>query len=457
MPLLWKSAFVTPVHKKGPKTDIETYRPISKLCIISKVLEKIVYDQAYNVLKNYFSLNQHGFLQHRSTVANLALLNDYVTEAMDSGLQVDVVYTDYSKAFDKIDHTLLISKLNAMGIHGDLLRWFSSYIDKRSQAVVVNNYVSGWVTVPSGVPQGSLLGPLLFNVFVNDISKCFVYSQLLCFADDMKIFAKIGSGHDSNLVQSDLARLDEYCLVNKLILNPSKCFVVTFTRQREPIIAAYTLKGHVLQNVSSVRDLGVIHDSKLLFDKHIDSIVGSALRSLGFIMRNSSQFTQAKTLKVLYCTYVRSKLEYASQIWNPCYKVYIDRIERVQKKFVKYLCFKLKCSYSSSSYIDICKKHHLIPLHQRRAIADITYILNIINGSIDCPELLQKLSFNTPARRRRFNPPIFLKFTSTRYRRNSFLRRASGNLNELVKEMDIDIFNCNISSVRRGLVAGCFG
>lgn len=336
-----------------------------------------------------------------------------------------------------------------MGIHGDLLRWFTSYIDNRSQAVVINNYVSSWVTVPSGVPQGSLLGPLLFNIFVNDISDCFHTSKLLCFADDMKIFTKINSLDDSALLQDDLTRLVAYCQTNKLDLNVSKCFTLTFTRQQSSIPTSYKLNDHVLKSVSCMKDLGVTHDSKLLFDTHIDNIVTGATKTLGFIMRSSLHFTQIKTIKVLYCTYVRSKLEYASQIWSPSYNIYINRIERIQKKFVKYLCFKMKTPYNSSNYENICKKHHLIPLHKRRQIADITYILNILNGNIDCPELLAKLSFNTPSRSKRYFPPLSIPFSSRNYRKNSFLLRAGKSLNELTKERDIDVFNSNITTIRR--------
>lgn len=140
---------------------------------------------------------------------------------------MDVVYTDYSKCFDKIDHNKLISKLQLIGIRGDLLRWLTSYLANRSQAVVINNYISSWVPVPSGVPQGSILGPLLFLIYVNDIDICLRFSKVLCFADDMKIFKAISSSSDALSLQDDLNRLSEYCTANKLFLNPSKCSVVT--------------------------------------------------------------------------------------------------------------------------------------------------------------------------------------------------------------------------------------
>ncbi|XP_026744752.1 uncharacterized protein LOC113506092 [Trichoplusia ni] len=325
VPKQWKSAFITPIHKKGAKTLITNYRPISKLCLLAKVLERVVYNQVYAALRNSMSPLQHGFLKGKSTVTNLVLLNDYITEVMDGGGQVDVVYTDYSKAFDRIDHRILISKINTMGVHGDLLRWFSSYLDNRSQAVVLNNYISSWVPVPSGCPQGSLLGPLLFVAYINDIDSCLLSSKLLCFADDMKIYAAISSIEDMPKLQADLERLEEYCRRSRLDLNPAKCSVVTYSRKRSVIQTSYTLGGQPLPRVSSIRDLGVHHDSKLLFETHVDNIVSKATKSLGFIMRVSKSFKNAKTLKILYCTFVRSQLEYASEIWNPCYQKYVDR------------------------------------------------------------------------------------------------------------------------------------
>jgi hypothetical protein len=452
VPAIWKSAFITPVIKKGPKTDVTNYRPISKLCIVAKVLEKIVHAQVSSVLKNSIDSTQHGFVQHRSTVSNLALLNDFISESMDSGHQVDVIYTDYSKAFDRIDHDILISKLYLIGIRGDLLRWFKSYIKNRCQSVVISNYMSSWVSIPSGVPQGSLLGPLLFNIFVNDIRANFQYSRLLSFADDMKIFAKIVSISDAYALQSDLSRLDSYCVKNKLDLNPSKCFTVTFSRSLNVISTPYSLKGNVLKKVASMRDLGVIHDSKLIFDEHIDSIVCKAAKSLGFIMRSSACFTRPKTLKILYCAYVRSRLEYASQIWNPQYQIYVDRIERLQTKFIRFLCYKMRVNYSSNNYYELCRKHHLIPLVKRRAIADIVYLVNIIKGNVDCPNLLSKISLNVPTRRFRKFRPISIYKSRTKYRKNSLLGRAGSSLNKVLAHLDFDIFNDSITVIRNKLV-----
>lgn len=448
VPTMWKKAYITPIHKKGSRTQITNYRPISKLCIVAKVFEKVVHSQVYAAIKQSLSVSQHGFLPDRSTVSNLVLFNDFLSTSMDNGQQVDVVYTDYSKAFDRISHNRLIIKLESVGIRGDLLRWFASYIDNRSQAVVVNNYVSSWVKVPSGVPQGSLLGPLLFIIFINDIGTCFRSSQLLCFADDMKIFSVVSTPDDADSLQQDLLRLEAYCTTNSLDLNPHKCNVVTFTRNINKINFKYHLQGVVLQRENVVRDLGVIHDSKLIFDVHINNIVNRAYKSLGFVIRMSNDFKQAKTFKVLYCTLVRSILEYATQIWNPRYSTYITRIEAIQKKFLKYLCFRLNVPYSSDRYLSLCKKFHLLPLDLRRKTADLVYLHKIVTSAIDCPDLLSKLKFKIPGRVRR-KPMFALPHASTNYRQNSFLYRASQNLNTLLEDHDVDLFNTGIPTLRR--------
>ncbi|XP_045454348.1 uncharacterized protein LOC123663726 [Melitaea cinxia] len=179
IPKEWKKSLITPIHKGLDRRNVRNYRGISKLSSIPKLFEKIVYDMIYPVLRPLLMSSQHGFINKRSTESNLCEFLDIVLNAMDSGHQVDVIYTDYAKAFDKISHSLLIKKLEHIGIHGNLLRWLTSYLRDRSQAVAIKGYTSSFVPITSGVPQGSHLGPLLFNVFVNDIDKCFLNSNTL--------------------------------------------------------------------------------------------------------------------------------------------------------------------------------------------------------------------------------------------------------------------------------------
>lgn len=198
-----------------------------------------------------------------------------------------------------------------------------------------------------------------------------------------------------------------------------------------------------------MRDLGVCHDDRLLFDKHIDNIVSKASRALGFVMRSAKDFHQVKTFKILYCTFVRSYLEYASQVWSPRYQIYVSRIENIQKRFLKYLCFRTKVRYESTSYIDLCKKHHLLPLDKRRDISDLVFLLKIASGSVDCPELVSHIALRTPLKSRRFHPLLYLPGATSNFRQNTYLWRAASNFNAVSREVDIDLFNTGCATARK--------
>lgn len=334
-----------------------------------------------------------------------------------------------------------------MGIHGNLFRWFSSYVHNRCQTVVLNGFTSASICIPSGVPQGSLLGPLLFIIFVADISSCFRSSKILLYADDMKILSPIRSNEDASRLQEDLNRFQNYCTINKLDLNISKCYVCSFTRKPIHILFNYTLKNSSLSRVSFIRDLGVTFDSKLLFDNHVNNVVNKASKALGFVLRMSSQFQSLKTFKILYCAYVRSHLEYASQVWNPSYGVYINRIEGIQRKFLRYLQYRTNVYLPD--YSARCKKQHLLPLHERRRIADLSYLLSLANGTIDCPELLGQLGLRTPSNALRKPNLLQIPRTRSNYRQNSFLIRACRCYNSISKNVDLDIFNMSVLTLKR--------
>ncbi|CAG9131177.1 unnamed protein product, partial [Plutella xylostella] len=446
VPSIWKSAFISPIHKNGPKNIIGNYRPISKLCLIAKIFERIVYDQVYASLKLTFNSQQHGFLKKRSTVSNLIIFNEFITSHMDNGNQIDAVYTDYSKAFDRIDHEMLLKKLLLAGIRGDLFRWFKSYISNRTQSVVLNGYMSTWKSIPSGVPQGSLLGPLLFIIFINDIDVCFNNSQFLLFADDMKVFRVVNSPEDSALLQDDLNKLTTYCRTNRLDINVSKCFSISFGRKRSMFSSTYIINNQTISSCNEIRDLGVIMDSKLLFNNHIDKIVKKAYKLLGFLIRSCKNFNLMKSFKIVYCSLVRSNLEYASQVWNPRYGVYISKIESIQKKFVRYLCNKFRIPRRSYEYH--CNQFHLLPLEIRRQAADITFLTRIAQNNVDCPELLKKIDLFVPERQLRHKSLLHVPLVHTNYRQNSFLLRASRSFNTLSTDFpDLDIFCSNARSI----------
>ncbi|KAG7305587.1 hypothetical protein JYU34_009672 [Plutella xylostella] len=437
LPARWKQSLITPIFKSGNKHNAKDYRGISKLCIIPKIFEKIIYDALFPAVRPYLIINQHGFIDKRSTESNLCEYIDIVLDAMDKGHQVDAVYTDYSKAFDKICHNTLIKKLELFGVHGDLLRWLESYLRDRTQAVAVKGYVSSFVPITSGIPQGSHLGPLLFNIFINDVIKCFNSSFPLLYADDTKIFVKITSIHDCLKLQSDLDRVSEYCVQNKLYLNVKKCCIITFSRKLNIIDYTYKISDQPLLRVFEVRDLGVLLDHKLSFVNHVNNVTARAYKMLGFIFRIGHDFNNPLTLITLYNCFVRSILEYASTVWNPQYQCHIDSIERIQNKFIKRLHYKFT-EYNASC----------ISLETRREHRDQLFLFKLLNNHIDSPYLVSRLSLRCPrflsrSAGRLFSTPVCKR----NYTENRFIIRACNKYNTTYNKLDL--FNTSLNCFKR--------
>ncbi|CAH2084684.1 unnamed protein product [Euphydryas editha] len=271
-PTIWKSARITPVFKGGDKSNIENYRPISILSALSKLFEKLVYNAIYPLMHNVIIPEQHGFVNRRSTNTNLLVYTTYLFKSMDENKQTDCVYTDFRKAFDRVDHKILLEKLAFNGIRGNLWRWFKSYVTNRTQKVAFNGYESEFVPITSGVPQGSIIGPLLFLLFINDIKDCFKFCNILLYADDLKIYHTIDNFNDHQKFQADLDTFSIYCTDNKLELSLNKCKHITFTKKKHISHFQYKLCNVQLESVKSVRDLGIVLDCKLHLDLHIKII-----------------------------------------------------------------------------------------------------------------------------------------------------------------------------------------
>jgi ribonucleases P/MRP protein subunit RPP40 len=216
---------------------------------------------------------------------------------MDKGIQVDVVYTDFEKAFDRVDHVILLHKLLCLGIHGDLLRWIQSSLSNSSQAVVLGGFRSDFVSIPSGVPQGSHLGPLFYSAYIFDIGKHINHSNYILYADDKKIYRCIRNTNDSTLLQQDLDLLYNYYHLNNITISVGKCQCISFTRKKKPIIHTYNFNGAVIERVNVVRDLGVLLDSEMSMRDHINAISSRAFRNLGFVMRTCRPFRSVLCLK----------------------------------------------------------------------------------------------------------------------------------------------------------------
>lgn len=443
----WKLANVVPIFKGGNKGVIENYRGVSLLCIFGKVFEAIITEELFFMAKNKISVNQHGFYRGRSTTTALLPLVQTVLESMSEHRQVDAVYTDFSKAFDRVHHCTLLIRLENFGVHGNLLRWIQSYLGNRTQVVKLNNTVSREVKVTSGVPQGSHLGPLLFLIFINEIGNCFQHCMYSLYADDLKLFAVIETPIQQILVQEDLNRLSNFCSSLRLSLNINKCCSITFSRSKQIHKSEYHINNNKLQDVQQIKDLGVILDSKMTFEYHIDHIVRKALKNLGFIIRTTKDFSSVKSCIILYNSLVRSHLEYAAIIWNPYYQKYIYRIERVQKKFINFINFQFNKRRYFDTYSNNLKFYRVESLENRRSICYIIFLYKILNNKVDsffCTQSILYAVHNHSVR----NQHLFkLHLANTNYLLNSPVTRMQEMYN--VKFADIDLFHLSLSSVRR--------
>lgn len=415
-PPLWRESFIIPLHKSGSRSNMENYRGIAKLSAIPKLFEKLITCKLIHSLRGIISPHQHGFLKGKSTVTNLLEFISFIFSSFQSKLQTDVIYTDFSKAFDRVDHRLLLLKLDLIGFPCGLLHWLSSYLLDRTQAVLFKGCVSRRIFVTSGVPQGSHLGPVLFNLFLNDLPLVIRNSKLLMYADDVKLFRSLETVGDSHLLQDDLVRLADWCRCNNMLLNLRKCKQMSFNRNNF-LLTSYLIDNYILENVSSFGDLGIIFDPKLTFNLHIDSCVSRASSLLGFIKRWSREFDDPYIAKRLYTSLVRPILEYGSLVWSPNYRCHIDRIESVQKQFLLFALRNLgwRSDTVLPSYINRLALIDLPTLEHRRIMLGICFMAKLINGEINSPHLISNIYFNVPIRASRHFVPLKLPAVKHNY------------------------------------------
>ena len=437
-PDAWKQTKIIPILKKGIVNDCKNYRPIAILSPFSKIFEIIVYNKLFLQVKGLISSAQHGFMPKRSTLTNLFCLNNKIISSFEKGYQLDVIYTDFSKAFDSIDFGILLGKLIGMGFHINLADWIFSYLCNRMLYVYFNGAISNSFTNTSGVPQGSNLGPLLFILFINDLCEILKFSEYLLFADDLKLFKQICSVVDSDLLQNDLDSLFLWCNNNNLFLNIQKCSILSYSRKSHNINYCYQINNLPLSRSDSVLDLGVTFDAKLDFSFHINSIISKSYKKLGLIKRKTKDFSNQVALKTLFFSLVRSNLEYCSLIWNPHHKSKIGCLEQVQNRFARYLYYKSNSVYIqdiSSSYLR--NIFNLPSLKSRRDLFCLLFFYKVINNMIDCSDILSCINIFVPNRTLRNYNLFEIPFVKYNYIGNFSLYKFYKIYNKFSNDLDV--------------------
>ena len=373
VPFEWKEANIIPLFKKGSRNKSENYRPVSLTSVICKLLERLIKDHMVEFLVKHKLLNssQHGFLKARSCLTNMLCFLEEITKWIDVGSPVDIIYLDFQKAFDKVPHQRLLLKLKAHGIGDSITDWIEQWLTDRRQRVVVDGEVSNWKSVLSGVPQGSVLGPILFLIYINDLDDS-ITSNVLKFADDTKLFRKVNTDGDKQHLQNDLDRLVKWSEKWQMLFNFGKCKCL-HTGHRN-LNVNYKMGDTVLGTTVKEKDLGVTISADMKVSEQCGIAASKGNQILGLIRRNIT-YKGKKLIIPLYKAIVRPHLEYCIQAWRPYRKKDIDTLERIQRRATKMIP-----ELRDLSYEERLKECGLTTLETRRLRGDQIEVFKILNG-----------------------------------------------------------------------------
>ena len=380
LPVEWKHANVSAIFKKGKRTAPQNYRPVSLTSVVCKVLESLIRDSIVNHMSenNLFSPKQFGFLAGRSTVLQLLKVLDIWTKILDQGGCIDVIYCDFMKAFDKVPHRRLLYKLEKYGITGNTLGWIESFLFDRTQLVTINNEKSGRAPVTSGIPQGSVLGPLLFVIYINDLPEVVDKdSYVFLFADDTKVSREIKSMRDKEILQNDIKNLLSWSDKWLLRFHPDKCLCMGIGYSDISDNIFYNMNGNILKTTDCEKDLGVFFDKDLNFEKHINQVIKKANCIMG-ITKRTFEYLDKTTFCLIFKGLVRPHLEYAAPVWSPHLIKHKEALENVQRRATKQVP-----GLSHMTYEERLESLKLPTLAYRRTRGDMINAFKIVHGGFD--------------------------------------------------------------------------
>lgn len=436
LPMAWKRACVTPIYKKGSRNSVKNFRPVSLTSVPCKVLESIIKENIVTHLnkEGLINDNQHGFVSGKSCLTNLLEALEYITSTLDRGQDVDGIYLDYAKAFDSVPHNRLILKLRGYGIEGNLIKWIQCFLTDRTQKVSIRGSQSSSVPVTSGVPQGSVLGPLLFILYVNEIPEI-VKSKMYMYADDSKL---LNESRNHRTIQQDLEILSNWSKTWLLKFNEQKCKTIHFGSGEE----TYSLNGIELENSEAEVDLGVTITKDCKPSVQCGKAAQSAMIRLG-ILRRTFKHIDVESFKRVYTTYVRPKLEYAVQAWSPYYKKDCEVLEKVQK-YATRLVPELK----EMTYEQRLDKLNLYSLEDRRVRGDLIHTFKLFQeeSAIQPEKFFVRAESHTRGHSYKLYKPMLQK--SLMLRKNFYSIRTINKWNELpesvVTAKSVDSFKARL-------------
>tara|TARA_B110000881_G_C18538833_1_gene497307 strand:+ start:57 stop:1292 length:1236 start_codon:yes stop_codon:yes gene_type:complete len=398
------------------------------------------------ILKNNILTNaQFGFRKRRSCETQLLLTIQDLARTTDYKGQTDVILLDFAKAFDKVPHHRLLHKLKHYGIDGNINRWVKAFLENRTQQVILDGTTSTSAPVLSGVPQGSVLGPLLFLLFINDLPDCIsAGTTARLFADDCILYRTINTDEDASLLQQDLDNLQQWENDWHMSFHPEKCQVIHVSNKRKLIKKPYVIHNHTLEEVDSAKYLGVNIHKNLSWNHHINSITNKANSTRAFLQRNIYQCPR-KTKELCYKTLVRPILDYSSIIWDPSTANNIKKLEMVQRRYARFIFGEYRTTSSVTAMVNQLK---WTSLQERRAQAKAAMIYRITNNLVDVPH-----TFLTPTVALRGHSSRYLvPFARTDIYRYSFFPDSIRIWNrlpqDLVNRTSLDSFRVGVQTVQ---------
>ena len=378
IPEIFLQQTIIPIHKKDSKAKAINYRPVSLTSHLIKLFERVLRRKLVDFIEtnNLLTKEQYGFRTGMSCMSQLLNHFEKILNLLEKSSNVDVLYLDMSKAFDKVDHAILLRKLESMGIEGKVLKWLTAFLTNRQQIVMVNGEKSRPEKVLSGVPQGTVLGPILFILYMNDITKVLRHSYIKIFADDSKLIKEINSMSDRDLFCEDILAVIEWATENKMELNKLKYQLLQYGKN-EDLKQPYKIDGSTLVTKSDfVKDLGVLMSETLQFNDHILEAKKKAKKVAGWIFR-LVECRKKETIMLLYKTYVRPHLEYACSVWSPHLVKHIEALEAIQRTVTAKIT-----ELENMNYWERLKNLELFSIQRRRERYDIIHLFKIHKGTI---------------------------------------------------------------------------